>query len=262
MKAVILAGGLGSRISEETYLKPKPMIEIGNRPILWHIMKSLSFYGIKHFIVCCGYKSEYIKDYFINYIYNQHDIRINLSKRNTLILDKKKKENWIIDLINTGDDTATGGRLKLLKKYLKKNEYFLMTYGDGLSDINLKKLISFHKKNLGKTIVTAVQPAGRFGSLKIDHKNLVQNFLEKPKGDGNWVNGGFFIINEKNLNLIKNLNTPWEDTPLKTLAKKQNLIAFKHYGFWKAMDTISDKKILDQLWNSNQAPWKNWKSET
>ena len=258
MKAVILAGGLGSRISEETYLKPKPMIEIGNRPILWHIMKNLSFYGIKHFIICCGYKSEYIKDYFLNYIYNQHDIRINLSKKKTTILDSVTKENWIIDLINTGDNTATGGRLKYLKKYLNKNEYFLMTYGDGLADINIKKLISFHKKNLNKAIVTAVQPFGRFGSLQIDKNNFVKNFHEKPKGDGNWVNGGYFILNFKNLNLIENSLTIWENKPMKQLSENRNLLAYKHNGFWKAMDTLSDKKFLEDLWISHKAPWKNW----
>jgi len=258
MKAILLAGGLGSRISEETHIKPKPMIEIGNKPVIWHIIKNLSQFGFKHFIICCGYKGEYIKDYFLNYIYNQHDIRIDLSKKNALVLDRSKKENWKIDLINTGDNSGTGGRLKYLKKYLKKNEYFLMTYGDGLTNLNVKKLLEFHKKNLGKSIITAVQPSGRFGSLNIKKNNFVSNFQEKPKGDGNWVNGGYFILNCKNLELIENFYSAWEDKPLKILSKNNKLLAFKHNGFWKAMDTLSDKKFLEDLWNKNKAPWKNW----
>ena len=257
MRAVILAGGIGSRISEETLIKPKPMIEIGNKPILWHIMKNISFFGIKEFIILCGYRGDYIKDYFLNYIYNQHDICINLKNKKTTILDQKK-ENWTISLLNTGDDAGTGGRLKYLKKYLKKNESFLMTYGDGLSNINIKNLFSIHKKNPNKVIISAVQPSGRFGSLKIDNKNIIKSFSEKPKGDGNWVNGGFFIINKKDLQLIKSEKDAWEDYPLKILSKQNKLIAYKHPGFWKAMDTLSDKKFLEDLWYKNLAPWKNW----
>ena len=257
MRAVILAGGIGSRISEETHIKPKPMIEIGNRPIIWHIMKHLSFFGFKDFIILCGYKSEYIKDYFLNYAYNQHDIHINLKNKKTTIIDRKK-ENWSISLLNTGDNTATGGRLRYLKKYLKKNESFLLTYGDGLSDINIKNLLSIHKKNPNKVIISAVQPVGRFGAITINKNNIVEDFLEKPKGDGHWVNGGFFIVNKTDIDLVKSEEVAWEDYPLKFLSKQNRLIAYKHPGFWKAMDTLSDKKILENLWNTNSAPWKNW----
>jgi len=257
MRAVILAGGIGSRISEETHIKPKPMIEIGNRPIIWHIMKHLSFFGFKDFIILCGYKSEYIKDYFLNYAYNQHDIHINLKNKKTTIIDRKK-ENWSISLLNTGDNTATGGRLRYLKKYLKKNESFLLTYGDGLSDINIKNLLSIHKKNPNKVIISAVQPVGRFGAITINKNNIVEDFLEKPKGDGHWVNGGFFIVNKTDIDLVKSEEVAWEDYPLKFLSKQNRLIAYKHPGFWKAMDTLRDKIVLDELWTKKKAPWKLW----
>ena len=259
MKAIILAGGLGTRISEETYIKPKPMIEIGNKPIIWHIMKHLSFYGIKDFFICCGYKGEIIKDYFLNYIFNQHDIEIDLVKKSTRVLDKKRDEDWKIQLINTGDTSATGGRLKYLDKYLSKNERFLMTYGDGLSDVNINSLIKLSNQNKNKAIITAVQPKGRFGVLNINKYSLVEKFSEKPDGDGHWVNGGFFILNKSHLKLIKSRNDAWEDKPMKNLTKMKRLIAFKHKGFWKAMDTLSDKKFIENLWNKKKAPWKIWK---
>ena len=257
MRAVILAGGIGSRISEETHIKPKPMIEIGNKPIIWHIMKHLSFFGFKDFIILCGYKGEYIKDYFLNYAFNQHDININLKNKKTTIIDRKK-ENWSISLLNTGDNSGTGGRLRYLKKYLKKNESFLLTYGDGLSDINIKNLLSIHKKNPNKVIVSAVQPIGRFGAITINKNNVVENFLEKPKGDGHWVNGGFFVLNPRVLERIEGDNTSWEGYPLGSLASDGQLCAFKHYGFWQPMDTLREKNYLNNLWQSKSAPWKIW----
>lgn len=257
MKAVILAGGLGSRLSEETYLKPKPMVEIGEMPIILHIMKYLSFFHIRHFIICCGYKHEYIKNYFIEYLYNRHDLRISTNPNSIKILNKQT-ESWKIDLVYTGADTQTGGRLKKIKKFLKPKEKFLMTYGDGLSNIDIKKLISFANKNKKKAIVTAVKPKGRFGVIDLDKNNNVKNFKEKPQGDNNWINGGYFILNPEHLDYIKDDKTAWEVEPLQKLTQKNLLSAFKHNGFWKAMDTLSDKKFLEDLWYSNNSPWKIW----
>ena len=257
MKAVILAGGLGSRLSEVTDLKPKPMVEIGNMPIIWHIMKYLSCFGINHFIICCGYKHEYIKNYFLNFKYNQQDIRIS-TKNESIKFLSENKENWIIDLVNTGENTFTGGRLRRIKKFLKKKEKFLMTYGDGLSNIDIKKLISFSKKNNDKAIITAVQPIGRYGILNLTNNNVVKSFTEKPQGDNNWINGGYFILKKDHLDLIKGDNTSWEAEPLQQLTKKGKLAAYKHKGFWKAMDTLSDKRVLENFWFSKKAPWKIW----
>ena len=258
MKAIILAGGLGSRLSEETNIKPKPMVEIGDKPIIWHIMKHLSFFNINHFIICCGYKGEVIKNYFYNYQLSQSDIRINIINNQIKFLNKKK-DNWTIDLIDTGQKTNTGGRLKKIKKFLKNDENFLMTYGDGLTNLNINKLIHFHKKNKGKAIVTSVQPAGRYGNLKFLRSKIVTNFLEKPKGDNNWINGGYFILNKKHLDTIDNFSTAWEGKPLKKLVQQKKLMAFEHSGFWKSMDTLSDKVFLENLWNMKKAPWKVWK---
>ncbi len=256
MKAVILAGGLGSRLSEETLTKPKPMVEIGNMPILLHIMKYLSSYNIKHFIICCGYKSEYIKDYFINYQYNQQDIRIDL-KQKKISLINNLNDDWIIELINTGNKTQTGGRLRKIKKFLNEDEKFIMTYGDGLSDININKLLKFSKKNKDKAIITAVKPSGKYGILSINKNGNVSDFKEKPQGDSNWVNGGYFVLTKKHLQNIKS-DTPWEAEPLEILTKKNKLMAFKHFGFWKPMDTLSDRKFLEEVWKSNNCPWKIW----
>lgn len=257
MKAVILAGGIGSRLSEETYIKPKPMVDISNRPIIWHIMKYLSLFKIKHFIICCGYKGEIIKDYFLNYQNNQNDIRISF-KDNTVEKLNNVIDNWTIDLIDTGQDSLTGGRLKLIDKYLGNDEHFLMTYGDGLADININELIKFSRSHSSKTVVTAVQPDGRYGSLKFNKKKLVSDFFEKPKGDDKWINGGYFIIKRSHLKYIKNLKTAWEDQPLKKITKQKELVAYQHKGFWKAMDTLSDKNYLENLVKNKKAPWIKW----
>ena len=258
MKAVILAGGLGTRLSEETLIKPKPMVMIGGKPILLHIMKIFSNYGFNEFIVCCGYKGEIIKEFFLNYINHNSDIDIDLSSNKISFL-KKKKENFKVLLVDTGDKTMTGGRLKKIQKYLKKNEDFLMTYGDGVADINLNKLVSFHKKHKKKATITIVQPKGRYGSVSFDKKTkIVKSFVEKPKGDKNWINGGFFVLNENVLNYIKNENDIWERKPLDKLSKNNQLVAFKHKGFWRAMDTLNDKKELEELIKNKRAPWITW----
>ena len=257
LKVVILAGGIGSRISEESHLKPKPMVDIGGKPILWHIMKIYSSFGLNDFIICGGYKINVIKEYFSNFFLNNNDISFNLENGNFKVL-KKGIDNWQVSVIDTGQNTLTGGRLAKIKPYLKNEECFFMTYGDGLANINIKKLYNFHKIQKTKATVTIVRPPGRFGVIKISGKK-VQNFTEKPKGDGNWINGGFFVLDHSILNLVSKDDDIWEKKPLETLAKSNQLSAYQHSGFWKCMDTLRDKVQLDEMWTSNKAPWKIWK---
>ena len=254
MQLVILAGGLGTRISEESILRPKPLIEIGGRPIIWHIMKHYSHYGINDFIICCGYKGYMIKEFFSNYLLHISDVTINLDK-NQIKFHNSKKDSWTITLVDTGAETQTGGRLKRVEKYLKPE--FCMTYGDGLSNVNIKKLINFHKKNKKLATMTTVQPPGRFGIVKTKGDKIL-NFLEKPVGNGAWINGGFFVLNKKILKLIKDDMTIWEKKPLEILAKKRELISFKHKDFWHPMDTLRDKQYLEDLWQEKNCPWKLW----
>ena len=256
MKAVILAGGLGSRISEESFLKPKPLIEVGNMPIIWHIMKIFSHYGIKKFVVCCGYKGYLIKEYFANYSLHSSDVTINIIK-NKIIVHKKNAEDWQITLVDTGENTLTGGRILRIKNYIQDD--FLLTYGDGLANINISQLIQFHKLNKKSATMTAVQPSGRFGIVEINKKNnLIENFIEKPKGDGSWINGGFFVLKKNIFKYLKDDTTIWEKEPLEILSRNKQLCAFRHSGFWYAMDTMRDKNYLDSLWNSKNPPWKLW----
>lgn len=257
MKAVILAGGLGTRISEESVSKPKPMIEIGGKPILWHIMKMYSSYGINDFVICCGYKGYVIKEYFANYFLHMSDVTIDMAN-NSIEVHHKKAEPWKVTLVDTGEETMTGGRLKRVSEYVKDEEAFCFTYGDGVSDINIKSLLQFHKEQNVKATLTAVYPPGRFGALDIkDHK--VTSFKEKPKGDGGMINGGFFVLAPDVLNLLKDDSTIWEREPLETLAKEGQIAAYDHLGFWQPMDTLRDKNHLEELWASGNAPWKTWK---
>lgn len=257
MDVVILCGGKGSRLSEETVLKPKPMVEIGNKPILWHIMKIYSFYGYNDFIILCGYKGYLIKEYFANYYNHMSDMTIDL-KTNSITHHKNHAEPWKVTLVDTGLNTMTGGRIKRVQDYIGR-ETFLLTYGDGVSDVNINDLFDYHKKH-GKAItMTAVQPEGRFGSLQIDENEKVSSFQEKPKGDGRWINAGFFICEPKVLNYIDdNDKIIFEREPLENLAKDNELYAFKHSGFWKPMDTLRDKRQLEEMINSGTAPWKKW----
>ena len=255
MKLVILAGGRGSRISEESILKPKPLIEIGGMPIIWHIMKIYSSYGIKDFIICCGYKGYLIKEYFSNFFLHSSDVTINL-KKNTIKIHKKNSEDWNITLINTGEDTATGGRILKIKKYVDNT--FCLTYGDGLSNINIKELINQHKKSKKAATMSVVLPSARFGAVEIDANKKIKKFVEKPKGDKQWVNGGFFVLNKKIFNYLSNSDTVWEKKPLENLARDNELMSFKHEGFWQPMDTLRDKILLDKLWDENKAKWKIW----
>ena len=255
MKVVLLAGGLGTRISEESHLKPKPMIEIGGRPILWHIMKTYSQYGLNDFIICCGYKSYVIKEYFANYFLHLSDVTFDL-KNNKMEVHHNESEPWKVTLVDTGEDTMTGGRIKRVKKYIGEND-FCLTYGDGISDINIKKLLEFHKAHGGLATLTATQSPGRFGALDVEG-TIINSFKEKPMGDGNWINGGFFVLNHKVIDLIENDSTIWEKEPLEKLAESKQLHAYKHNGFWQPMDTLRDKNYLEQLWATGQAPWKIW----
>jgi glucose-1-phosphate cytidylyltransferase len=255
MKAVILAGGLGSRISEETHLKPKPLIEIGNKPILWHIMKIFSSHNVNDFVICCGYKGYQIKEYFANYFLHTSDVTFDM-KNNSMEVHHKFAEPWKVTLVNTGLNTMTGGRLKQIKEYVQ-NESFCFTYGDGVSDVDISKLIEFHKQSKTIATVTAVQPPGRFGTLDITETKIT-NFKEKPAGDGNWINGGFFVLEPTVFDYLKDDTTVWEREPLERLAKENQLSAFKHDGFWQPLDTLRDKNYLDELWNSDKAFWKNW----
>jgi glucose-1-phosphate cytidylyltransferase len=254
MKAVILAGGFGTRISEETHLKPKPMVEIGGKPILWHIMKTYSKFGITDFVICLGYKGYLIKEYFANYHTHMSDITIDL-KNNKIELHRSFAEPWKITLVDTGIDTLTGGRLKKVEKFV--DDRFCLTYGDGLSDVNITKLLDFHKKNRFTATLTAVQPPGRFGLLSIKNNNVLK-FQEKPKGDSNWINGGYFVFESEIFDYIKNSQTILEREPLEILSKKRKLGAFKHDGFWQPMDTLRDKNYLEELWIKKNAPWKIW----
>lgn len=254
MKAVILAGGLGTRISEETGTRPKPMVEIGGKPILWHIMKIYSAYGINHFIICLGYKGYVIKEYFANYYLHMSDVTFDLSN-NTSKIHNNYAEDWKVTLVDTGEDSMTGGRIKRIYDYVKDDENFCLTYGDGVSDVNIAELIKFHKDHKKLATLTATQPPGRFGALHIDNKNLITEFQEKPDGDGNFINGGFFVLSPKVISYIEGDKTLWEQEPLKNLAKDNQLMAFKHKGFWQPMDTLRDKNYLEELWQSGKAPW-------
>ena len=256
MKVVILAGGLGTRISEETHLKPKPMVEIGDEPILWHIMKIYSSQGFSDFIICAGYKQHIIKDYFVNYLHNHVDIEVNFKEGKTKILGDHV-EDWNVRVVDTGKDTMTGGRIKRISKYVG-NEPFMLTYGDGLADIDLKSLIDTHNASGAYVTITAVQPKGRFGSLDINQEGKVDKFQEKPPGDGFWVNGGYYIMTPRVFDYIEGDQTVWEDKPMSGLAIEGRLNSYKHYGFWKPMDTLSDKRILEDLWRDGNAPWKVW----
>lgn len=256
MKVVILAGGLGTRLSEETVSKPKPMVEIGGKPIIWHLMKLYSFFGINDFIICCGYKGYIIKEYFSNYFLHNSDIKVDLRKNDISII-RDNVEPWNISLVDTGDETMTGGRLLRVKEHLSGEDTFCFTYGDGLSNVNINKLIEFHNSHNKKATLTAVHAPGRFGALGIDKDN-VNSFNEKPKGDGSMINGGFFVLNIDVLNYITADETIWEKEPLENLAKDNQLSAFKHDDFWQPMDTLRDKNLLENLWRSNKAPWKLW----
>ncbi len=256
-KLVILAGGLGTRLTEETSIKPKPMVEIGQKPILWHIMKIYSFYGINDFIICCGYKGEIIKQYFINYLTNNSNINIQFNK-NKVTFNKKQSEDWSITLVDTGENTLTGGRIKRIKDYVFDDDFFCLTYGDGVSDVNINKLINFHKTKNKMATLTAVFPPSRFGALKIENE-MVKIFKEKPEHEEKRINGGFFVLSPKAIDLIEGDETTWEKEPMEKLAATSNLAAYLHDGFWQPMDTLHDKKKLNDLWNSNNAPWKLWK---
>jgi glucose-1-phosphate cytidylyltransferase len=256
MKAVILAGGFGTRIAEESDTKPKPMVEIGNRPLLWHIMKIYSHYGVNDFIICLGYKGYVIKEYFVNYQNHTSDININLTTGKTKILNSHA-ENWNVTLIDTGIETMTGGRLKRISPYLD-NETFFMTYGDGLSDIDINAELEFHKASKKMVTIGAVQPPGRFGALEINQDNIVTSFKEKPKDEIGWINGGFFILEPQAIDYIGDDLTSWESEPLKNISKDSQLAAFKHFGFWMPCDTLRDKRQLQKMWENHEAPWKVW----
>ncbi len=258
MKAVILAGGLGTRLSEETASRPKPMVEIGGKPILWHIMKLYSHYGINDFIICCGYKGYIIKEYFANYFLHMSDVTFDM-QTNSVEVHNKRAESWKVTLVDTGDDSMTGGRLLAVKDFLIGEESFCFTYGDGVADIDLDSLISFHKNHKKLATLTSTYPQGRFGALEIQNSK-VESFKEKPKGDGDKINGGFFILNQGVFKYIKDKDTIWEQEPLMNLANDGQLMAFEHDGFWQPMDTLRDKIFLEELWKKSEAPWKVWKS--
>jgi glucose-1-phosphate cytidylyltransferase len=254
MKAVILAGGLGTRLSEETSLKPKPMVEIGDKPILWHIMKSYSAHGVNDFVICCGYKGYIIKEYFANYFLHTSDVTFDM-QNNEMEVHTRNAEPWRVTLVDTGDETLTGGRLKRVQRYVKDEESFCFTYGDGVSDVNISELIEFHKSHNKLATLTATQPPGRFGALDLDG-NKINSFQEKPQGDGAWVNGGFFVLSPKVIDYIEDDSIMWERKPMENLAKEGQLLAFFHHGFWQPMDTLRDKVLLEELWQSGKAPWK------
>jgi len=254
MKAVILAGGLGTRISEESVSRPKPMMEIGGKPILWHIMKMYSSYGINDFVICCGYKGYLIKEYFANYFLHMSDVTIDM-QNNSIEVHQKKVEPWKVTLVDTGEETMTGGRLKRVAQYLDAD--FCLTYGDGVGSVDIESLIKFHKGHGRLATMTAVQPPGRFGALDVDGTSI-KSFLEKPQGDGGWINGGFFVLSPKVIDLIEDDSSIWERQPLEALAKDGQLEAYFHQGFWQPMDTLRDKNHLEELWSSGNAPWKAW----
>jgi glucose-1-phosphate cytidylyltransferase len=254
MKAVILAGGLGTRISEETSTKPKPMVEIGGKPILWHIMKSYSIHGVNDFVICCGYKGYVIKEYFANYFLHMSDVTFDM-KNNKMEVHTRNAEPWKVTLVDTGDDTLTGGRLKRVKQYVADEEEFCFTYGDGVSDVNITELIKFHRKNGKLATLTATQPPGRFGALNLDG-HVVNSFQEKPQGDGAWINGGYFVLSPKAIDYVDDDAIMWEKQPMERLAEDGQLNAYFHKGFWQPMDTLRDKVHLEELWQSGKAPWK------
>ena len=256
MKAVILAGGFGTRLSEETDLKPKPMVKIGNKPILWHIMKTYSVHGVNDFIICCGYKGYVIKEYFANYFLHMSDVTFCM-KDNSMSIHQNNAEPWTVTLVDTGESTLTGGRLKRVQEYVKDEDAFCFTYGDGVSDVNIADLIKFHQEHGKLATLTATRPPGRYGALKITN-NSVEMFQEKPEGDGSWINGGYFILSPEVIKNIDGDDSIWEQEPLKKLAKDGELMSFKHDGFWQPMDTLHEKTMLNNLWNSNNAPWKKW----
>lgn len=256
MKAVILAGGLGTRLSEETSLKPKPMVEIGGKPILWHIMKTYAEHGITDFVICCGYKGYVIKEYFANYFLHMSDVTFDM-KDNEMHVHNQRAEPWKVTLVDTGDGSMTGGRLKRVSEYLKGEDAFCFTYGDGVTDLDIAKSIEFHKSHGKLATLTATFPPGRFGALDIN-EGQVRSFQEKPRGDGAMINGGFFILSPKVLDYIDDDSTTWEQYPLKQLAEENQLMAFEHHGFWQPMDTLRDKVYLEELWDAGKAPWKVW----
>ncbi len=256
MKAVILAGGLGTRISEETHLKPKPMIEIGGKPILWHIMKIYSAHGVNEFVICCGYKGYLIKEYFANYFLHMSDVTFDIAN-NRMEVHQKKAEPWRVTLVDTGDDTLTGGRLKRVADHVRDEEAFCFTYGDGVADIDITREIAFHKQHGKLATVTAVQPPGRYGALQMEGSKIA-GFTEKPRGDGGLINGGFFVLSPKCLALVTGDQSSWEGEPLTRLAAEGQLMAFAHQGFWQPMDTLRDKNHLEELWAAGRAPWKCW----
>ena len=257
MKAVILAGGLGTRLSEETQLKPKPMVEIGGKPILWHIMKHYSSFGITEFIICCGYKGYVIKEYFANYFLHMSDVTFDM-QYNEMQVHHRKAEPWKVTLVDTGDTTLTGGRLKRVGEYLQSDDAFCFTYGDGVSDVDLGKLIELHKEHGKLATLTAVQPPGRYGAIEFEGQKVVR-FVEKPQGEGGWINGGFFVLAPRAIDLIDGDHTSWESGVLVQLAEQDQLRAHFHPGFWQPMDTLREKNLLDDLWDSGNAPWKSWK---
>jgi glucose-1-phosphate cytidylyltransferase len=256
LKAVILAGGLGTRISEETQLKPKPMIEIGGRPILWHIMKMYSAHGVNDFVICCGYKGYIIKEYFANYSLHMSDVTFDMHG-NEMEVHHRDVEPWCITLVDTGEDTLTGGRLKRVAGYVQQEEAFCFTYGDGVADVDISALIAFHRAHGKRATVTAVQPPGRYGLLDIDG-TTVKGFVEKPRGDGGWINGGFFVLAADCVDYVEDDTTSWEREPLTRLAREDELRAYRHTGFWQPMDTLRDKNRLEDLWTAGHAPWKQW----
>lgn len=257
MKVVILAGGLGTRLSEETVVKPKPMVEIGGMPILWHIMKIYSFYGFNDFVICLGYKGYIVKEYFANYFLHKSDVTIDL-KNNAIEVHESEAEPWKITLVDTGDNSMTGGRIGRIQKYVN-NEPFMLTYGDGVGDINIKELVSYHKGHGKLFTVTSVQPSGRFGALDLSNENEVRSFLEKPKGDGSWINGGYMVCEPGVFDFIKDGDsTVWEQEPMQNIALSGEMNAFKHYDFWRPMDTLKDKHDLNEMWDTGNSPWKVW----
>ena len=256
MKAVLLAGGLGTRISEETILRPKPMIEIGGKPILWHIMKMYSAHGIDDFVICCGYKGYIIKEYFANYFLHTSDVTFDI-QNNQMSVHQRNAEPWRVTLVDTGEETMTGGRLKRVAEHVAGEEAFCFTYGDGVADIDIGALTRFHRQHGKLATITAVQPPGRYGALALDGA-AVRGFAEKPPGDGGWINGGFFVLSPRCIEMIEADQTPWESEPLTRLATEGQLMAFEHSGFWQPMDTLREKNLLEQLWLSGKAPWKMW----
>lgn len=256
MKAVILAGGLGTRITEETHLKPKPMIDIGGKPILWHVMKIYSAHGVNDFIICCGYKGYVIKEYFANYFLHMSDVTFDMAN-NQMQVHQQKAEPWRVTLVDTGDDTLTGGRLKRVAPYLQGETEFCFTYGDGVGDVDITALIEFHRQQGRLATITATQPPGRFGSLSLKDAQIT-SFIEKPIGDGAWINGGFFVLSPQVIDYIAGDDTIWEREPMETLAKEGQFSAYVHRGFWQPMDTLRDKQLLESLWDSGKAPWKVW----